>query len=184
LNTTIPLSFLLIHRATAELRSATGEQAVLRRTNILRSRQKHGGSHQHAISRVALDVGLTNPLGKIHSPYTRSEIALPLWLRPRSGALMYSPLVRARLDPGIETLQGMANQFPSPLKTQVFSNKSTNLDEIRSVQRQYTLQSEASGKHRRPYYEWEIQNLTNNNELEVSARERVDDRRSNWIGWE
>jgi GAF domain-containing protein len=133
----------------AELRSATGEAG-----RVLKENKHHlevGGKSMvgTAIStrspRVALDVGLEptrfeNPL----LPYTRSEIALPLLVGDRVlGALdVQSTREGAFGTQEIETLQGMANQISIALENaSLFQQIQQNLDEIRSVQRQYTLQS-------------------------------------------
>jgi GAF domain-containing protein len=133
----------------AELRSATGEAG-----RVLKENKHHlevGGKSMvgTAIStrspRVALDVGVEstrfeNPL----LPYTRSEIALPLLVGDRVlGALdVQSTREGAFGAQEIETLQGMANQISIALENaSLFQQIQQNLDEMRSVQRQYTLQS-------------------------------------------
>ena len=95
--------------------------------------------------RVALDVGteptrFENPL----LPYTRSEIALPLLVGDRVlGALDVQSTKAGAFGPQeIDTLKNMANQVSIALENaSLFQQAQQNLNELRSIQRQYTLQS-------------------------------------------
>ena len=136
-------------RRWAELKSATGEAG--RVLTESKHRLEVGGKSMvgTAIStrspRVALDVGMEptrfeNPL----LPYTRSEIALPLLVGDRVlGALDVQSTKEGAFGPQeIDTLKNMANQVSIALENaSLFQQAQQNLNEIRSIQRQYTLQS-------------------------------------------
>ncbi|HEY9152305.1 MAG TPA: GAF domain-containing protein [Anaerolineales bacterium] len=133
----------------AELKNATGEAGRVLKEN--KHRLEVGGKSMvgTAIStrspRVALDVGtestrFENPL----LPYTRSEIALPLIVGDRVlGALDVQSTKEGAFGPQeIDTLQNMANQVSIALENaSLFKQVQENLDEIRSIQRQYTMQA-------------------------------------------
>jgi len=128
--------------------------------------------------RVALDVGVEptrfeNPL----LPYTRSEIALPLLVGDRVlGALDVQSTRQGAFGPQeIETLQNMANQISIALdNANLFQQVQQNLDEIRSIQRQYTLQSwkQVENTEELRYEVGDKESHGTDNELEVSLAMR------------
>ena len=166
----------------AELKSATGEAGRVLKEN--KHRLEVGGKSMvgTAIStrspRVALDVGaeptrFENPL----LPYTRSEIALPLLVGERVlGALDVQSTREGAFGPQeIETLQGMANQISIALENaSLFQQVQQNLDEIRSIQRQYTLQSwkRVENTEELRYEVGDEEHHGTDNELEVSLAMR------------
>ena len=166
----------------AELKSATGEAGRVLKEN--KHRLEVGGKSMvgTAIStrspRVALDVGaeptrFENPL----LPYTRSEIALPLLVGERVlGALDVQSTREGAFGPQeIETLQGMANQISVALENgSLFQQVQQNLDEIRSIQRQYTLQSwkRVENTEELRYEVGDEEHHGTDNELEVSLAMR------------
>ena len=124
--------------------------------------------------RVALDVGteptrFENPL----LPYTRSEIALPLLVGDRIlGALdVQSTQEGAFGRQEIDMLQSMANQVSVALENaSLFQQVQQNLDEIRSIQRQRTLQSwkQVGNTEELRYEVGDEKSYKTDNELEVS----------------
>ena len=169
-------------RRWAELRSATGEAGRVLKES--KHRLEVGGKSMvgTAIStrspRVALDVGVEptrfeNPL----LPYTRSEIALPLLVGDRVlGALDVQSTRQGAFGPQeIETLQNMANQISIALdNANLFQQVQQNLDEIRSIQRQYTLQSwkQVENTEELRYEVGDKESHGTDNELEVSLAMR------------
>ncbi len=165
-------------RRWAELKSATGEAGRVLKEN--KHRLEVGGKSMvgTAIStrspRVALDVGteptrFENPL----LPYTRSEIALPLLVGARIlGALdVQSTQEGAFGRQEIDMLQSMANQVSVALENaSLFQQVQQNLDEIRSIQRQRTLQSwkQVGNTEELRYEVGDKESYKTDNELEVS----------------
>ncbi|MGA7194824.1 MAG: GAF domain-containing protein [Anaerolineales bacterium] len=166
----------------AELKSATGEAGrVLKENN---HRLEVGGKSMvgTAISlktpRVALDVGaeptrFENPL----LPYTRSEIALPLLAGDRVlGALDVQSTHEGAFGPQeIDTLQNMANQVAIALENaNLFQQVQQNLDEIRAIQRQDSLQNwnRVASRENLHYEVGDQEQSGTENELEVSLAMR------------
>ncbi len=133
----------------ALLHDATGEAGRVLRENKHKLRVGGNSMVGTAIAtgkvRIALDTGtesvrFENPL----LPYTRSEIALPLIVGDRVlGALDVQSTQESAFGPQeIETLQGMVSQVAIAFENaRLFQNAQRNLDEMRAIQRQYTLES-------------------------------------------
>ncbi len=161
----------------AELKNATGEAGRVLRAN--KHRLEVGGKSMvgTAISmrtpRVVLDVGgesirFENPL----LPYTRSEIALPLLVGDQVlGALDVQSTKAGAFGPQeIDTLQSMANQISIALENaSLFQQVQQNLDEMRSIQRQYTTQTWnwVANREELHYEVGDIEYHGTENELEV-----------------
>jgi len=129
----------------AELKDATGEAGrVLKESNFyldLGSSNIVGITIRSRKAQIALDVGdnavrFNYPL----LPYTRSEISLPLVVGEHTlGALdVHSSQEASFSEQDIETLQNMANQVAISLdNARLFQETNRNLQEIRSIQKQY-----------------------------------------------
>ncbi len=146
----------------AELKSATGEAGRVLKENKHRleigGKSMVGTAISKRTARVALDVGaeptrFENPL----LPYTRSEIALPLLVGDRVlGALDVESVMDGAFGPEeIELLQNMANQVSIALdNASLFQQVQQNLNEMQSIQRQYTTQAwESAGNTGEFHYE-------------------------------
>jgi GAF domain-containing protein/HAMP domain-containing protein len=129
----------------AELKEATGEAG-----RVLKESKHHVELDQSNIigrtvrsrqAQILLDAGdnavrFNYPL----LPYTRSEISLPLYVGERIlGALdVHSSQEAAFSEHDIETLQNMANQVAISLdNARLFQETRQNLQEMRSIQKQY-----------------------------------------------
>ncbi len=128
-----------------ELKDASGEAGrVLKeseyriqidKTNII------GRAIRSQQAQIALDVG-DNAVRFDHPllPYTRSQIALPLFVGDRIlGVLdVHSSQEAAFSEQDIETLQNMANQVAISLdNARLFQETNQNLREMRNIQKQY-----------------------------------------------
>lgn len=133
----------------AELKGATGDAGRVLKEN--KHRLEIGGQSMVSAAittrrpRVAQEtetevIRFNNPL----LPYTRSEIALPLIVGDRVlGALdAQSTRPSAFAPQDIETLQTMANQVAIALENaRLYQEAQQNLQEMRTIQRQYLLNS-------------------------------------------
>ena len=129
----------------AELREATGDAGKVLMEGKQRLEIENiniiGKSILNRKAQIAHDVGesatqFNNPL----LPYTRSEIALPLYIGDRIlGALdVHSTKEAAFNEQDIETLQTMANQVAISLdNARLFQTTRQNLSEMRNLQKQY-----------------------------------------------
>ena len=168
----------------AELKNATGEAGRLLKENKhhleVGGKSMVGAAISMRSPRVALDVGaeptrFENPL----LPYTRSEIALPLLVGDRVlGALDVQSTKEGAFGPQeIETLQNMANQVSIALENaSLFQQVQQNLNEIRSIQRQYTTRTwnqVASREELRYEVGDEEQEAGNQLEVPLAMRDRV-----------
>ena len=142
--------YLTDHTNTwAELKDATGEAGRVLKESEHRlevdSSNIVGQSIRNRHAQIALDVGdkavrFNYPL----LPYTRSEIAIPLYVGDRIlGALdVHSSQEFAFSEQDIETLQNMANQIAISLdNARLFQTTSQNLQEMHHIQKQYLRES-------------------------------------------
>lgn len=110
-----------------------------------------GWSISHKQARIALDVGLEavrfdNP----HLPYTRSELALPILAgdRPLGSMTIQSKEPSAFDSTDIVLLQGVADSLATAIQNaELFSEVQSNLEEIRSLHRQYLAQAWSEVTH-------------------------------------
>jgi GAF domain-containing protein/HAMP domain-containing protein len=133
----------------AELKSATGETGrVLREARHrleIGGKSMVGSSISQKKARIALDVGaepvrFDNPL----LPYTRSEIALPLFVGERViGALDVQSTQQSAFGPqDIDTMQNMANQVAVALENaRLFEETQLRLQELQKIQQRYIQQT-------------------------------------------
>ncbi len=178
--------FMVEKNNTARLRAGTGEagQKMIAAGHQLPigGASMIGWSIANRQSRVALDVGaeavhFSNP----DLPETRSELALPIIFRDEVlGALTIQSVNPQAFDQeDIQILEGMANSLAIALEnTRLFQQTQASLDEVQTLNRQYTRQAWTDVIHESGNLEYIYENQEGGGEpntihLPLSIRDQV-----------